>query len=116
LFGTECNLRGPGDPGLGNPDSSGYFLGPDTPSLPVLVWLVMVLGWLSLLVSLAMVLAFAVLATMALVVLEMASLISISGTIFANLSNVSGDRRGLGIVIKDLRHSVGGLYSSGSKP
>jgi hypothetical protein len=44
--------------------------------LPVLVWLVMALGWLCLLVSVVMVMALAVLEAVALGVLEMASLIS----------------------------------------
>jgi hypothetical protein len=74
LFGSGLNLRGSGGPGPGNPDSSRPFLGPDPPSLPVLVWLV--LGWLGLLVPVVMVLALAVLVAVALVVLEMASLIS----------------------------------------
>jgi hypothetical protein len=80
LFGSDFNLRGSGGPGLGNPDSFGPFFGPDSPSLPVLVRLVMVLGWLCLLVPMVMVLALAVLAAVALVVLELASLISVAGS------------------------------------
>jgi len=78
LFGSDLNLRGSGGPGLGNPASSGPFFDADPPSLPVLVWVVMVLGLLGPLVSWAMVLALPVLASLALVVLEMASLISVS--------------------------------------
>jgi len=94
LFGTGLNLRGSGGPGLGNLDSPGLFLCPDPPNLPVLVWLVLVLGWLCLLVPLVMVLALAVLVAMALVVLEVASLISVSGTIFVSCPMYRGTEGG----------------------
>jgi hypothetical protein len=97
-FGGGVNLRGSGGPGLGNPDSSGSLLCPDPPGLPVLVWLV--LGWLGLLVPVVVVLALAVLVAMALVVLEMASLIYVSGTKFANCPMCRGTEGGSALPAK----------------